>query len=39
MKRKIYWLKIRWFLLYVTVQEHATLYLQLLWSALAALFS
>jgi hypothetical protein len=34
MKRALFWLKLRLFLLYAAAHEHAALYLQLLWSAL-----
>jgi hypothetical protein len=34
MKKKLFWLRIRLFLLYAAAHEYAALYLQLLWSAL-----
>jgi hypothetical protein len=33
MKKKLFWIRFRQFLLYVAAQEYAVLYLQLLWSA------
>jgi hypothetical protein len=33
MKRALFWLKLRLFLLYAAAHEHTALYLQLLWSA------
>jgi hypothetical protein len=33
MKKTLFWLRVRLFLLYVTAHENAALYLQLLWSA------
>jgi hypothetical protein len=34
MKKTLFWLRVRLFLLYAAAQEHAALYLQLLWNAL-----
>jgi hypothetical protein len=34
MKNTLFWIRFRLWLLYVAAQEHAALYLQLLWSAL-----
>jgi hypothetical protein len=33
MKKKLFWIRFRLWLLCVTAHEHAALYLQLLWSA------